>query len=58
MSAKDRYITVEKGIITMHVENDGHTFLNRGPEAEEHTVSLESLKGTSFYEEAKRLGGK
>ncbi len=51
--SRERYISVDKGTITMVTENDGYSLASRGPEREENVVTLEELKGTRFYEEAK-----
>lgn len=44
MSAKDRYVSVDDGKLVMNVENDGWTFMTKGPERTEQSVALESLE--------------
>jgi hypothetical protein len=44
------------GVLMMHVENDGHRFLRRGPEAVDYPVTLAELERyPTLYEEAKAL---
>lgn len=52
MGAKDRYVSVDDGKLVMNVENDGWTFVTKGPERTEQSVTLESLQGTEYYNEA------
>ena len=53
------WVEVEKdGRIFLHKENDGWTFVNRGPERETREVSLRGLKAEypdSYYREALKL---
>lgn len=44
------------GKLMMHVENDGHRYLRRGPEASDTEVTLEELRQyPRLYEEANEL---
>jgi hypothetical protein len=36
----------EKGRLMLHTENDGETFLNRGPEAVETEITLDELRAS------------
>jgi hypothetical protein len=52
MGAKDRYVSVDDGKLVMNVENDGWTFMNKGPERSEEHITLKSLEGTEYYKGA------
>ena len=45
-------------VLVIVTENDGYSLASRGPEREERPVTLKELKGTIFYEDAKKLLGK
>jgi hypothetical protein len=43
MGAAERWAFIKEGRIFLHEENDGVTFLRRGPEASERGISLGEL---------------
>jgi hypothetical protein len=53
--SRESYLTVSNGTLKIVTENDGYSLANRGPERKERKVTLKELKGTRYYEEAKRL---
>ena len=53
--SKERYISISNGDLTIITENDGYSQADRGAEREERKVTLEELKGTRFYDDAKSL---
>jgi hypothetical protein len=44
MSARDEHYFVKDGKIILRSENDGWTFVNRGPKAVDREVTLEEVK--------------
>jgi len=55
MSASDHWLVINTdGSLAIHTENDGATYLRRGPEAVETPTTLEKLKASSspYYAEA------
>jgi hypothetical protein len=57
MGAVERWVYVrDDGTIILHEENDGWTFLRRGPEAHEEIVTLDDLRNyPRLLEDAQRL---
>jgi hypothetical protein len=58
MGSTESWVLIrDDGTIILHTENDGWTYLRRGPEAVEKTVSLEWLKNhePNRYAEAVKM---
>jgi hypothetical protein len=51
--SREKFISVENGRILLITENESYSLASRGPERVEKIVTLESLEGSRFYEEAK-----
>jgi hypothetical protein len=51
----ERYVSISNGELVIVTENDGYSLAARGPERKERRVTLEELKGTPRYAEAKSL---
>jgi len=53
--SRETFLSIDDdGQLEMVTENDGWS-MQRGPQRESHTVTLEQLKGGRYYEEGKRL---
>ena len=56
--SEERWVFVdEKGRLMLHTENDGETFLNRGPETVETEITLDELRASypSLVKKPRRL---
>src|SRR5262249_38125121 len=56
MSA-ERWVYMKDGVLMLHQENDGYTFMRRGAEAVDEPITLEEVRQhyPLHYEEAKAL---
>jgi len=56
MGATERWVWIRKdGVLMVHTENDGWTYMRRGLEKRDWEISLEELRGSHLYERAVQL---
>jgi hypothetical protein len=55
MSEVESWVYLKDGVLMLHVENDGYSYLRRGREAYDKPITLAELEGSPLLHEARQL---